>query len=130
MAYNVTIWKDHAVTPAHTFSVTKNSDGTITLSPAGTVVQQGTNMSAANFNNMEEGISAAGIGGQRLYALSSCCRTMWRACRALSLKRRLQTPIHTHSTTARQQFPFLRKTPVGTQIIMLSTKLRSTRATT
>ncbi|MCD7891617.1 MAG: hypothetical protein LUG26_07730 [Ruminococcus sp.] len=63
MAYNVTIWKDHAVTPAHTFSVTENSDGTITLSPAGTVVQQGTNMSAANFNNMEEGISAAGIGG-------------------------------------------------------------------
>lgn len=61
MAYSVTIWKDHAVTPAHTFTVTENADGTITLTPAWTVVQQGTNMSASNFNNMEEGISAAGI---------------------------------------------------------------------
>lgn len=58
--YNITIWKDHAVTPANTYTVTENGDGTITLTPSGTVIQQGTNMSAANFNNIEEGVLAAG----------------------------------------------------------------------
>lgn len=51
------LWLDHAVTPDRTFTVTENSDGTVTLTPAGTVIQQGTNMSAANFNNMEMGIT-------------------------------------------------------------------------
>lgn len=59
--YSVLIWKDHAVTPANTYTVTQNSDGTITLTPAGTVIQQGTNMSAVNFNNQEEGVLAANV---------------------------------------------------------------------
>lgn len=57
--YNSTFWKDHAVTPANTYTLTENPNGTVTLIPAGTVVQQGTNMNAANFNNMEAGIMAA-----------------------------------------------------------------------
>lgn len=61
MAYQILVWKDHAVTPAHTFTMKENSDGTITLTPAGTIVQQGTNMSAVNFNNMETGIFAANV---------------------------------------------------------------------
>lgn len=46
-------WLDHAVTPDRTFTMKANADGTVTLTPAGTVIQQGTNMSAANFNNIE-----------------------------------------------------------------------------
>ena len=61
MAYSVTHWKDHAVDPGNTYKVVQNADGTITLVPAGKVVQQGTNMSATNFNNMEAGIFAANI---------------------------------------------------------------------
>ncbi|MCD8015513.1 MAG: hypothetical protein LUG99_20610 [Lachnospiraceae bacterium] len=51
------LWLDHAITPDRTFTVTENDDGTITLEPYGTIVQQGTNMSAANFNNIEMGIT-------------------------------------------------------------------------
>lgn len=61
MAYQILVWKDHAVTPGNTYTVTENGDGTITLTPAGKVVQQGTNMSAVNFNNMETGIFAANV---------------------------------------------------------------------
>ena len=59
MAYKVTIWKDHVVAPANTYRVEENQDGTITATPVGQTVQQGTNMSAVNFNNMETGIFAA-----------------------------------------------------------------------
>ncbi len=61
MAYNILNWKDHAVTPDKTFRIVENSDGTITLVPAGRIIQQGTNMSAANFNNIELGVHAANI---------------------------------------------------------------------
>lgn len=61
MAYNILLWKDHAVSPDKTFKVTENTDGTITLTPTGKIIQQGTNMSAVNFNNMEQGINAANI---------------------------------------------------------------------
>lgn len=61
MAYQILVWKDHAVAPGNTYTVTENGDGTITLTPAGTIIQQGTNMSAINFNNMETGIFAANV---------------------------------------------------------------------
>lgn len=61
MAYNILLWKDHAVTPDKTYKVIENSDGTITLTPAGKIIQQGTNMSAVNFNNLETGVFAANI---------------------------------------------------------------------
>ena len=51
--YPITLWKDHAIVPDKTYTMTDNGDGTVTLIPYGTVVQQGTNMSAANFNNIE-----------------------------------------------------------------------------
>lgn len=51
------LWLDHAVTPDRTFNMKQNGNGTVTLTPAGEVVQQGTNMSAANFNNIEMGIT-------------------------------------------------------------------------
>lgn len=59
--YQILMWKDHAVTPDKTYNVIENGDGTITLKPAGKVIQQGTNMSAVNFNNMEMGIFAANM---------------------------------------------------------------------
>lgn len=69
MAYSIQIWKDHAMTPEHTFKITENSDGTITLTKVGTVVQQGTNLNAANFQNMENGILAANISAAEAHRL-------------------------------------------------------------
>ena len=59
MSYVNTLWKDHAISPQNRYTMTDNGDGTVTLVPYGTVVQQGTNMNAANFGNMEAGIMAA-----------------------------------------------------------------------
>ena len=59
MSYVNTLWKDHAISPQNRYTMTDNGDGTVTLVPYGTVVQQGTNMNAANFGNMEGGIMAA-----------------------------------------------------------------------
>lgn len=59
--YAILVWKDHAVTPEHLYKVTDNGDGTVTAVRAGTVVQQGTNMNAANFNNLEQGVFAANV---------------------------------------------------------------------
>ena len=56
MAYKPIQWKNHVVSPGNTYNLTENDDGTVTLTPVGSVIQQGTNMSAANFNHMEEGI--------------------------------------------------------------------------
>ena len=61
MAYAILVWKDHAVTPGNTYTVVDNGDGTVTVTPAGEVIQQGTNMSADNFTNMETGIFAANV---------------------------------------------------------------------
>lgn len=59
--YGLLLWVDHAVTPRRTYTMQQNGDGTITLTPAGKVIQQGTNLAAVNFNNMEQGILAANI---------------------------------------------------------------------
>lgn len=57
MAYKRTNWQDHVVTRPNTYTETTNSDGSITHTDAsGEVVQQGTPMSATNFNNLEEGL--------------------------------------------------------------------------
>lgn len=61
MSYAILVWKDHAVTPGNTYKVVDNDDGTVTVTPAGEIIQQGTNMSAVNFNNMETGIFAANV---------------------------------------------------------------------
>lgn len=59
--FNFLLWKDHAVTPSNVYNLTKNDDGTYTMTRAGKVVQQGTNMSAANFNRMEVGLHDTNI---------------------------------------------------------------------
>lgn len=64
--YNILIWKDHAINPNNTYAVKENADGTITLTPAGEILQQGTNMSATNFNNMEFGILDADLASRIL----------------------------------------------------------------
>lgn len=76
------LWKDHAVSPSNTYKLTKNNDDTYTLTPVGKVIQQGTNMSAANFNRMEVGLHDVNIAVkiaqiiiQRLVAVL----TSWRA---------------------------------------------------
>lgn len=56
MSYNKRIqWKDH-VRDSKAYSMTKNGDDTVNLTPAGNVLQQGTPQSATNFNTMEEAL--------------------------------------------------------------------------
>lgn len=57
--YEKTIWYDHATDPENCFAVTDNGDGTKTIIRAGTVLQQGTPLSAEHLNHMEDGIAAA-----------------------------------------------------------------------
>lgn len=55
--YSATKWQDHIVQKPDTYIQVLNPDGTITLVPSpGETIQQGTPMSATNFNNMENGI--------------------------------------------------------------------------
>ena len=62
--YNRKLWQDNVRDPARTYKATQNADGTTTLEPAGKLVQQGTNQSAENFNNMEDAIQDAQIALQ------------------------------------------------------------------
>lgn len=59
--YNRRIWQDSVREPERTYSMKTNADGTVSLTPAGKVIQQGTNQSAANFNAMENGIQDTNI---------------------------------------------------------------------
>lgn len=64
--YNILIWKDHTIYPDNTYMVKENGDGSVTITPKGTVIQQGTNFSASNFNNMENGIADAHLANKLL----------------------------------------------------------------
>ena len=64
--YNILSWKDHVITPNNTYTVTNNADGSISITPKGNVIQQGTNFSAENFNNMEIGIFDAHLANKLL----------------------------------------------------------------
>ena len=68
--YNRRIWQDSVRDPERTYNMTTNPDGTVSLTPAGEVIQQGTNQSAANFNAMENGIQDTNI------ALGIICQHM------------------------------------------------------
>lgn len=59
--YEWTRWLDHVTSPSNVFFITKNNDDTYTITPAGTVMQQGTPQDQTHFNNMEEGILDAHI---------------------------------------------------------------------
>lgn len=55
--YTPTIWIDRIVEKPLTYSVTENTDGTITLTPVpGTVTAEGTKVNANRLNNIESGI--------------------------------------------------------------------------
>lgn len=54
MSYTPTTWTDRVVQNPNTYTLTNNSDGTVTLTPTpGTITQQGTPLSAAHMNNLE-----------------------------------------------------------------------------
>lgn len=68
MAYKQTDWLDHVVQYPKRITLVDNGDGTWTMEPSpGEIVQQGTQMSATNFNNMEEGIGAASMMADLLF---------------------------------------------------------------
>lgn len=70
MPYPQTDWKDHVVERPNTYNEQVNGDGSKTYTPApGEVVQQGTPMSATNFNKQEEGIGAASMMVDLLFTL-------------------------------------------------------------
>jgi hypothetical protein len=57
MAYSKKTWKDRMVEKPLTFTQVNNPGGTITLTPAeGAIVEPGTPISAANMNNIENGV--------------------------------------------------------------------------
>lgn len=57
MVYDPTIWKDRIVENPKTYTIQDNVDGTITLVPApGVVTEEGTPVSAANLNKLEQGL--------------------------------------------------------------------------
>lgn len=57
MAYLRKVWKDHVVQHPKTYTIADNPDGTKTLTDApGEIIQPGTPMNAANFNNIEDAI--------------------------------------------------------------------------
>ena len=54
--YDWTKWLDHVTDPSNRYTVVQNEDGTWTIMPTGTVIQQGTPQDQAHFNNIEDGI--------------------------------------------------------------------------
>lgn len=97
MAYMIREWVDDVRSPARTYNVVRNADGTITLQKAGRVIQQGTNLSAANFNNMEQGIFSANAKGAEALRLA---RTSAEAAEAL------KGIIIEQTLTSSQRYPF------------------------
>ena len=71
MAYKKTLWLDHVVQRPKTYTITDNSDGSKTLTDApGAIVQQGTPMSATNFNNAEVGLLHSSVAFDMLYTIA------------------------------------------------------------
>lgn len=63
MAYKRTVWKNREVERPRTYEKIENPDGTITLIPSeGTIIEEGTPITADIMNNIEDGIEEALIG--------------------------------------------------------------------
>ena len=58
MSYTPTIWQDHIFSD-NSYNIRQNSNGTFSITRAGKTVQQGTPMSADNFNHLEQGVFQA-----------------------------------------------------------------------
>ena len=69
-------WLDHVTDPSNLFTVVDNGNGTWTITPAGTVMQQGTPQDQTHFNNMEGGILDAHAAVSLL--LNFARQTGWR----------------------------------------------------
>ena len=70
MSYKRTAWQDHVVENPKTYNVTENPDGTQTLADApGEIIQQGTPMSATNFNNIEEGLQHRDVASEMMFTM-------------------------------------------------------------
>lgn len=74
--YDRTYWKDHVVAPDNTYAITKNEDGTFTITPVGDVMQQGTPQDQTHFNNIELGVSDSHTEAYLL--INSVRQTVWR----------------------------------------------------
>lgn len=57
--YQRTYWQDHVAIPEDKYIITQNEDGTVTITPAGEVMQQGTPQDQVRFNNLECGVADA-----------------------------------------------------------------------
>ena len=55
---NRTYWVDHVLSETNKFTVSADHDDIYTITPYGTVMQQGTFQDAAHFNSIEEGLTA------------------------------------------------------------------------
>lgn len=76
MTYVKTVWQDHITEYLNRYSEEINGDGSKTMTPVpGELIQQGTPMSADNFNNLETGVEAAhtdiGVNASNISLLSS-----------------------------------------------------------
>ena len=70
MAYQRNVWVDHVVERPKTYKITDNADGSKTLSDSmGEVIQQGTPMSATNFNRPEEALQHYSIAFDMLLSM-------------------------------------------------------------
>lgn len=54
--YEWTRWIDHVTNPNNLFRYVDNGDGTVNLTPAGEVIQQGTPQDQTHFQNLENGV--------------------------------------------------------------------------
>lgn len=69
MAYGKKLWLDHVVERPRTYTETVNSDGSKTFADApGEIIQQGTPLSAENFNHAEEGLQDVAAALDALYS--------------------------------------------------------------
>ena len=70
MAYERVNWTDHVVEHPNTYKEQINADGTVTHHDAsGEVIQQGTPMSATNFNKSEEALQHYSVAFDWLFCV-------------------------------------------------------------
>lgn len=94
-------WLDHVTDPSNLFTVVDNGDGTWTITPAGTVMQQGTPQDQTHFNNMEGGILDAHAAASLL--LNFARQTGWRVD---ALEDATVQEVGTVTLTNSLKFPF------------------------
>jgi len=94
-------WLDHVTDPSNLFTVVDNGNGTWTITPAGTVMQQGTPQDQTHFNNMEGGILDAHAAASLL--LNFARQTGWRVD---ALEDATVQEVGTVTLTNSLKFPF------------------------